>query len=96
MSPEALCPISISDAFENVTPTPKSSSIETIDEMVSSGTTESDFVEELINGENAFYEYNDGITKRNAKLWEINGVFYNKSEVQSICEPVSKYIGVFF
>lgn len=94
MSSEALCPASINDAFannDNITSTLKSISGENIDETVSSGTTESDFMEELINGENAFYEYNgdDRITKRNVKLWEVNGVFYNKSEIQSICEPVS-------
>lgn len=94
MSSEALCPASISDAFannENVTSTLKSISSENIEEMVNA-TTESDFMEELINGENAFYEYSgdDEITKRSVKLWEINGIFYNKSEIQSICEPVSK------
>lgn len=92
MSSEALC-VNVGDAFDNGTLTLKSISNENIDEMVAVGTTESDFVEELINDENAFYEYNgddDGITKRNVKLWKINGVFYNKSEIQSICEPVSK------
>lgn len=87
--------MSVEDAFannESVTSTLKSMSTENIDEtLVGSGTTESDFVEELINGENAFYEYSgdDRITKRNVKLWEINGFFYNKSEIQSMCEPVS-------
>lgn len=101
MSSEALCPTSINDAFtnnDNVTRTLKSISGENIDEMVgSSGTTETDFMEELINGENAFYEYNgdDRITKRNVKLWEINGVFYNKSEIQSMCEPVSQKNNLF-
>lgn len=97
MSTEALC-VNVSDAFDNVTSTQKSISNENIDEMVSVGTTESDIVEELINDENAFYEYNgddDGITKRNVKLWKINGVFYNKSEVQSICEPVSRTKNIF-
>lgn len=95
MSAEALCPTSISDAFannESVTSTLKSFSGENIDEILAgSGTTESDFMEELIDGENAFYEYNgdDRISKRNVKLWEINGIFYNKSEIQSMCEPVS-------
>lgn len=95
MSPEALCPANISDAFannENVTSTLKSISSENIEEMVNSGVTESDIMEEFINGENVFYEYkgDDEITKRSVKLWEINGVSYNKSEIQSICEPVSK------
>jgi len=95
MSPEALCPANISDAFannENVTSTLKSISSENIEEMVNSGITESDVMEEFINGESAFYEYkgDDEITKRSVKLWEINGVSYNKSEIQSICEPVSK------
>lgn len=93
MSPEALCPTSINDAFvTNYSETLKSISSENIIEIVGGYTTESDFTEELINGENAFYEYHgddDRIIKRNAKLWEINGVFYNKSEIQSMCEPVS-------
>ncbi|XP_037039195.1 uncharacterized protein LOC119076515 isoform X2 [Bradysia coprophila] len=82
-SPEALCP-NVDDAFPNVT----LKAMAKIDEVVRT-TTESDFTEEFVNDENAFYDYNGGdrITKRNTKLWEINGVFYNQSEIQSFCVP---------
>lgn len=91
-----MCPTSISDAFAsndegNITSTTfQSFSTENIDEMLIT-TTESDFMEELIDGENPFYEYNgdDRITKRDTRLWEVNGVFYNQSEIRSMCEPVS-------
>ncbi|KAG4078355.1 hypothetical protein HA402_013065 [Bradysia odoriphaga] len=82
MSSEAICP-NVSDAFSNNgTATLKAK----IDEGIRT-TTESDFTEEFVNDENAFYDYNGGdrITKRNTKLWEINGVFYNQSEIQSFC-----------
>lgn len=92
MSNEALCPANISDAFtNNETSTLKSISNENIEEMVNIGITESNIMEEFVNGKSVFVE-NDGdneITKQSVKLWEINGVSYNKSEIQSICEPVS-------
>ncbi|KAJ6636832.1 Sex peptide receptor, partial [Pseudolycoriella hygida] len=91
MTSEALCSWNVSDAFksiENVTSMLESMSRGSIDELVGGGTTESDFMEEFMNDENAFYEYNgdERITKRDAKLWEINGNIYNKSAIQ-ICEP---------
>lgn len=91
------CLGNISDAFtnnDNQTLTQKSILSES-DEI--SVTTESDFIEELINDENAFYEYNgdDGISKRSVKLWEINGVVYNKSDIQSMCVQVSKDLNEF-
>ncbi len=95
MTSEALCPTTVSDAFTNHLNVTNS----TLDSILSEnangkfGTTiEPDFMEEeFVSGDNAFYEYHgdDRITKRNAKLWEINGVFYNRSEVRRICEPVS-------
>lgn len=82
MSSESLCP-NVSDAFaNNDSITLQAISMENIDEVVAT-TTESDVIEEI--GDNGA----DTFTKRNVKLWEINGVFYNLSEIQSFCEPVS-------